>query len=125
LIILDFGLSLVNDWSNFDPKFASNLASLYQNSVENLDAYIGGLIESKTRCFENIEFEDNSENEIFGSLVSQALKDQFWRLRAGDRYWYQNILTAKDIKEIDSTKLSDIIEHSGHSNLRSDIFSSI
>jgi len=39
-----------------------------------------------------------------------VLVDQFTRIRDGDRFWFENRLTAETLEEINQTRLSDIIE---------------
>src|SRR5207249_8740239 len=61
--------------SNVDVQ--NKLRSLYGN-VNNIDLWVGALAE------------DHVAGSSTGPLIRAALKDQFTRLRDGDRFWYQN-----------------------------------
>lgn len=101
----DFDLAKVNDFNEItkDTDLANNLKFLYGN-VDNIDAYVGLLAE------------DHIENSIFGITLLTILKDQFLRLRDGDRFYYQNdpAFTEDEKIEIKNTKLSDIILRNTH-----------
>jgi dual oxidase len=60
------------------------LAELYKNKIENLDAYVGGMLET------------NGVGP--GELFSVIIKDQFIRLRDSDRFWFENNLTGYFLK---------------------------
>ncbi len=96
----DFGLEKISDFSEIttDEELASKLKFLYGN-VDNIDAWIGLLAE------------DHVENTIFGETLLQIMKDQFLRLRDGDRFYYENdpAFTKEEITEIKNTKIHDII----------------
>ena len=67
-------------------------------SVNDIDLWVGGL----------------SEKPVPGGMVGETfatiLKDQFERVRDGDRYWYQNRdLDSMQLMMIENTSLSDII----------------
>jgi len=84
-----------------DTTIISLLNQLYgTNNVSFLDTFVGGLLEAKA----------NSKSKL-GPLFSQALIDQFTRIRNGDRFYYQNpgVLSAAQLAEIQATTLSDII----------------
>ena len=55
------------------------LASVYE-SVEDVDAWVGGLAE------------DHVRGAMVGEQWHRVLVDQFERLRDGDRFWYQSYL---------------------------------
>lgn len=75
----------------------TQLESLY-STVDDIDAIIGMLAE------------DTRPSSSVGETVSAVLVDQFERLREGDRLYYENNFTSAEIKQIESTRLSDIIE---------------
>ena len=52
------------------------LQQLY-GSIENLDLYIGGLLERK------------DSDAILGPTFKCLVGDQFRRIRLGDRFWYE------------------------------------
>eukprot|EP00210_Caulerpa_lentillifera_P000497 g480.t1 len=77
------------------------LSELYDDDVNNLDAYVGGLAE------------DHVENTNVGALFYESLKDQYRRIRDGDRLFFENrdngLFTEEQISEIKSTGLREII----------------
>jgi hypothetical protein len=97
---LDLGLSAMAsflDVTGGNADLAAKLASVY-TSVNDIDLWVGGL----------------SEPPVPGGMVGETfatiLKDQFERVRDGDRYWYQNRgLDPEQIEMIETTSLSDII----------------
>jgi len=44
-----------------------------------------------------------------GPLISRVIHRQIHDLRAADRFWYENILTEKEIEEVESYRLADVI----------------
>ena len=52
------------------------LQQLY-GGIENLDLYIGGLLER------------NEEDALLGPTFKCLVGDQFRRIRIGDRFWYE------------------------------------
>ena len=66
-------------------------------SVEYIDIWVGGLAE------------DHYRRAMVGELFYMILKDQFERLRNGDRFWYQNSFSRKRIAHLQKTTLADII----------------
>ena len=52
------------------------MAELYQNDTNNIDIWVGGLMES-------------GKNGP-GPLFRKVILDQFLRLRNGDGFWYEN-----------------------------------
>ena len=73
-------------------EVAASLASLYE-SVDDVDAFVGGLLEP-------------SDN-LLGPLVTASMKEQFTRLRDGDRFWYKSLLTEDEIAALPT--LSEMI----------------
>ena len=96
----DFGLEKINDFNEIttNKELAQNLKFLY-GDVNNIDAYVGLLAE------------DHLDNSIFGPLLTKILKDQFYRLREGDRFYFENdpAFNNEDIENIKNTKFYDII----------------
>lgn len=58
------------------PLVYERLAELYKDDISNLDMYVGGMLEMSA----------NGPGELF----KQIIKDQFYRLRAADRFWFEN-----------------------------------
>jgi len=82
-------------------------------SVDLIDPWIGGLAE------------DHHGNAIVGQFFFHVLKDQFERLRDGDRFWFENdlALSDKEIAGIRRTKLSDVIKRNTNiSKMPEDVF---
>jgi len=109
---IDLGLQPVTSFDQItsDPALALALEETY-GSVDNIDLWVGGLAE------------DHLAGSSMGETFSTIIIDQFERLRAGDRYWYQNVLTGDALAEIENTRLSDIIQrNSGIEGLQTNVF---
>lgn len=77
-----FKLPRKKDWNDINPKLFKSkpellqqLASVYSNRLDNMDVYIGGMLES----FGNP-----------GELFTAVIVDQFSRVRDSDRFWFEN-----------------------------------
>jgi len=79
-----------------DPDVQARLAAAYA-SIELVNAWVGGLAE------------DHLPNAMVGELFLVVTKDQFERLRDGDRFWYQRVFRGRELEELEGTRLSDII----------------
>lgn len=53
-----------------------NLTKLHDNKLDDIDIWVGGLLETTP--------------EGPGPLFKAITKDQFKRIRDGDRFWYEN-----------------------------------
>lgn len=73
---------------------------LYNDNVDDIDAYIGGLAE------------DHLPNSNLGELFWISTMEQFENLRNGDRFWYENPeqFTPEEIAEIYGTTLAAIVK---------------
>lgn len=95
-----FGLSPAASFADIssDPAVASALESLY-GDVNNVDLWVGAIAE------------DHVPDSAVGELILTGLRDQFTRLRDGDRFWFRNDLdlSVDDIAWLNSIRLSDII----------------
>jgi peroxidase len=78
------------------PGIQEKLATLY-GSVDDIDVWIGGLAE------------DHVPGAMVGELVFTVLKNQFERLRDGDRFWYQNAFSDRTIAALEDVTLADVI----------------
>jgi hypothetical protein len=91
-------------FSNFnditdDPEIAQILSELY-TSVNDMDLWVGGLVEKKMN--------GSSVGETFDKLLFKT----FLRLRDGDRFWYERNLTAEEQAIIhENLTLSKIIQY--------------
>ncbi|XP_018323659.1 dual oxidase isoform X2 [Agrilus planipennis] len=95
-------------WNEINPKlFEENpeilrlLVAAYSNRLDNVDVYVGGMLESFGEP---------------GELFSAVIVEQFIRLRDADRFWFENIengiFTREEISQIKEIKLWDIIVNS-------------
>lgn len=81
-----------------NPDVNSKLESVY-SSPNAIDLWVGGL----------------GEDPINGGLVGETfhaiIRDQFIRLRDGDRFWYENpgVFANEQLNELKNTSLADII----------------
>ncbi|PSN18090.1 hypothetical protein C7271_14365, partial [filamentous cyanobacterium CCP5] len=93
-----FGLHPVTNFSEItrDLEKQAALQTLY-GSVDNIDAFVGMLAE------------DIDKDSSVGETVAAVLRDQFGRLRAGDRFYFENTFSKDEIKVLEKTRLSDII----------------
>jgi len=62
-----------------------------------VDLWVGGLAEDKV------------PGALVGEVFFAILKDQFERLRDGDRFWYENNMNNRQVRNIEQTTLSRII----------------
>jgi len=112
---VDFGLEPVWDFADItsDTKLAKDLAACY-GEVSKVDPWIGSLAE------------DHLPGSNVGELMFAVLKDQFERLRDGDRFWYENDpYFSKDwcrqykeaylygVDDLKKTRLSHILSRNG------------
>ncbi len=69
-------------------------------TVDKVELWVGGLAEQ------------HLPGSSVGPLFAAILKDQFTRLRSGDRFWFQNagVLSQAQAAEVEKTLLSDIIK---------------
>ena len=93
-----YGLDPINSFSDLtdDTVLQNTLEDLY-GDVNNIDVFVGGLIETPVA--------DSMLGELFHTIVV----DQFARLREGDRFWYEDRLPDDLLDIINHTSLSDII----------------
>jgi len=72
------------------------LASVYE-SVDEIDLWVGGLVEDTVR------------GALVGELIQTVLAEQFTALRDGDRFYFENQMSRSQVDMIKRTRLSDII----------------
>ncbi len=95
-----------------DPAIQSALASLY-GDVNDVDLWVGAIAE------------DHVPGAAVGELILTGLREQFTRLRDGDRFWYRNdsALSPDDVAWLDSLRLSDVIRlNTSITNIQSNVF---
>jgi len=96
-----FGLSPVTAFSQITSDLAvQNALKAAYVTVDKVELWVGGLAEQQLR------------GSSVGPLFAAILKDQFSRLRDGDRFWYQNpgVLPQAQASEIENTLMSHIIK---------------
>ena len=93
-----FGLSRVQSFAEItsDPSKQEALESLYP-SVNTIDAFVGLLAE------------DHLPGASVGTTIYTVLLDQFSRLRASDRLYFEHALSAEEVASVQAVRLSDII----------------
>ncbi|CAI5438989.1 unnamed protein product [Caenorhabditis angaria] len=94
-------------WQTINVEFYKNhrekieaLKELYSGNIDALDSYVGGMLEGG----------ENGPGELFIAII----KDQFQRIRDGDRFWFENRLNGlfndQEIENIRKWTLRDIIK---------------
>lgn len=79
-----------------DPVVLGRLARVY-GTVDDMDLWVGGLAE------------DHVPGALVGKTFFVILKDQFERLRDGDRFWYQAYLPRSLVQMVEHATLARII----------------
>ena len=77
-------------------EIQDRLAAAYP-SVDDVDLWVGGLAEERV------------PRSHLGPLYHAILVEQFTALRDGDRFWYKNVLSQREIESLEATRLSDVI----------------
>lgn len=98
---LDMGLPAKASFAEVssDPATANALAAAYA-TVDDIDLWVGGLAE------------DHVPGALVGELVHKVLVDQFTRLRDGDRFWYENVMTPSEQVYVNNHTLTNIMRRS-------------
>jgi hypothetical protein len=109
----DFGLASMGSFADVssDPVMQAKLASSYA-TVDDIDIWMGALAENHVNGGQ------------VGELIFTVLRDQFTRLRDGDRFWYQTYLPPAWVRNLESQTLATIIRRNapiGH-ELQRDVF---
>lgn len=63
------------DLFNKNPSLLRTLVEIHSNNLNNVDVYVGGMLESS-----------DGPGELFAAVI----KEQFLRLRDSDRFWFEN-----------------------------------
>lgn len=109
----DFGLESYTSFSQIssDPAVAAALSLAYGGDIEKVDVWVGGICE------------DHVPGASVGELMFTVLRDQFTRLRDGDRFFYKNQFSGSELASIDNTTLADIIRrNTGLKNIQTNMF---
>src|SRR5262249_26597454 len=108
-----YGLPRVTSFAQItkDVAVQQKLKQLY-GSVDNIDAFVGTLAE------------DHVAGADVGPLTRAVLVNQFTRLRDGDRFFYLNQFSGKELSDLlANTSLTKIIErNTGITNLQANAF---
>lgn len=95
-----FGLEPVKsieELAGGDETVTHALNTLYDGDINLVDAYVGGIIERPSSTIDNL-----------GPVFTMSIKDQFTRLRDGDRFWYKNIMDEEEYSKFPT--LSELIK---------------
>ena len=94
------GLARVTSFADItsDSEAQTNLFNAY-GSVDEIDLWVGGLSEDAI----------GTNGAQLGPLFDAIIKRQFTALRDGDRFWYENDLTAAELARIEDVTLASII----------------
>ncbi|XP_025152426.1 dual oxidase 2 [Harpegnathos saltator] len=95
-----YGLHEVKNVSHFvhvSPEIKNEFLKLY-NSFDDVDIWVGGILET---------------GDTPGELFREIIRDQFQRIRDGDRFWYKNLnnelFTGKEVIRIDELSFYDLL----------------
>jgi hypothetical protein len=93
-----FGLQPARTFADITSKseIQARLASTY-SSVDDIDVWVGALAE------------DHVPGGMVGELLFVAIKEQFERLRDGDRFWYERVLSHQELRVVKQSTLANII----------------
>lgn len=96
---VSYGLPRLTSFAQItsDTTVQERLRTLY-GTVDNIDLWVGGLAE------------DHVPGSSLGATFQRIIADQFTRLRDGDRLWFENVFTGRELDRLESTRLSDVIQ---------------
>lgn len=93
---------------------AANLLKYYYKKANNIDAYVGLLLEDSLRPVFKL-----------GTTATVIIARQFKDLRDGDWFWYQNadngLFNSDEIEQIEETSMTDIIHRNSAYNFQGNI----
>jgi Ca2+-binding RTX toxin-like protein len=91
----------------------AKLSLAYNGDIDNIDVFSGAIAEPHV------------PGGSLGELIHTVLADQFTRLRDGDRFYFENVLRGKLLRDVQNTRLSDIIRrNTGLQNIQDEVFRS-
>ncbi|XP_061175902.1 dual oxidase-like [Saccostrea echinata] len=115
------GLRPIKTFEDINPKLARENPLLFNKTrhlygdISKLDLFVGGMLET---------------NDGPGELFTTIIQNQFYNIRHGDWFWFENtkskIFTDEEIEEIKNIKLSDILLSTNtleHEHVPEDAFS--
>ncbi len=109
----DFGLAPVDSFDDItsDSDLADAIAAVYDDNIDNIDAWVG------------LMAEDHVAGAAIGETLMAIFDDQFSRLRDGDRFFYQNDADLLPwLSEIESLSLADIVSLNSGADINGNIF---
>jgi hypothetical protein len=77
-----------------------------ENNLNNIDPWVGALAEDPVNA------------ASVGPLLKASLVKQFTRTRDADRFWYENVMSDDEIKEVQRYKFKDVIGNNAAESLR-------
>lgn len=84
-----------------DQQLADDLSTAYGGDINQVDPFVGVHLESKV------------DGSMAGETSTAIIRDQFLRVRDGDRFWFERYLPRSDAHEtlafVKSLRLSDIV----------------
>lgn len=103
-----FKLPPITNWSQINPELYkrapslfAKLSKLYGDNLDNIDVYVGGMVESELLTGRP------------GPLFRAIIREQFLRIRDSDRFWFENehngIFSPEEIAQIRNISLWDMI----------------
>jgi peroxidase len=94
------GLGKKNSFNEIscDNELNLKLKNVY-GDINDIDVFIAGICEKKYNSC-----------SMLGQLFHKIVIEQFYKIRSGDKFWYENRLSKSQIKFINNVKLSDIIK---------------
>jgi hypothetical protein len=107
-----YGLPPVTSFAQItsDPTLQAQLQTLY-GDVNHIDLLIGGLAE------------DHVPGSAVGPTFQAILVDQFTRTRSGDRLWFENVFSGRELNSLENVTLADIIKWNTHlTNVQDNVF---
>jgi hypothetical protein len=109
-----YGLPIKQKWNDItsDATLINRLTTLYGETPDNLDPWLGGLLEKHVNgC-------------AVGELIKTVLTEQFTRLRDCDQFYFENdnALSNSTKNSIRLTKLSDVINRNTNVTVQKNVF---
>ena len=107
----EFGLAKISDFSDLtsDQETVDAMTEIY-GDVNEIDAWVGMLSE------------EHMPGAMVGEVINRILKDQFQKLRSGDRFYFEHdpAFSESDKARIKNTTLHDIIMRNTNISLMQD-----
>merc|ERR1719411_2297258 len=95
------GLEALTDFDELssDHELNEQFEVLYEENIDDIDLFLGGLAE------------DHLPDSSFGETFSNIILTQFQKIRDGDRFWYQNYIEPGELLDfINCMTLKSVVE---------------